>query len=185
VEKERKILGVKRGVAYLIDCFVIFLFALLLFGASSGINSIWPFYHYLENSYVLRHLVSFSTLTLPALVYFIGMEHSRNKASIGKIALKLRVQHVKQDIPKVKNLIIRNAFKLLPWEIAHVTYLLNPEFFLTGEISNHGIIIGLGISYGLIFIYAGMVFLRADGRSLHDLLSNTYVTYKKSKMSYL
>lgn len=185
MNKEKIVLGLRRSIAYLIDCFVIFLFALILFGVSSGINSIWPFYHYLESSYALRHLVSFSTLTLPALVYFIGMERSRNRASLGKIAMKLSVQHIEREVPKVKNLVIRNSIKLLPWEIAHVTYLLNPEFFLTGQISNPGIIIGLSISYGLIFIYTGMVFLRANGRSLHDLLCNTYVTYKKSKMSDL
>lgn len=174
-------IGLKRVFAYLIDCFLILVYAVILFNISLLINKVWPYFHHLDNSYLIRHSVSFSTLTLPVILYFMFMEFSKKRASLGKFALKLEVRPVDAEKTSLKNVFLRNVIKLLPWEIAHLTYQLNPEFFRTGEISSAGVFIGFGFSYSLLFIFMLMVFLRNDGRTLHDLLTNTHVVNKNSK----
>lgn len=176
-------IGLKRGIAYLIDSFLILLYAVILFNISQLINNGWPYFHHLEDSYLLRHFVSFTTLTLPALLYFTFMEHSKKKGSFGKLAMKIEVRTVEDKSSSLKTMFLRNCFKLIPWEIAHLTYQLYPEFFLTGESSSSGIYIGFSFSYGLLFLYILMVFFRKDGRTVHDLLSHTYVINRTSKFS--
>jgi len=171
--------GLKRGIAYLIDCFLILVYAVILFNVSLLINKVWPYFHLLEDSYSIRHLVSIATLTVPAILYFGFMEYSKRRASLGKLAMKLKVKSVDSEILSLNSLLLRNAVKLLPWEIAHLTYQLYPDFFLTGEISSIGVFIGFGISYGLLFIYMIIAFLRNDGRTVHDLCTNTQVIASK------
>jgi len=173
--------GFKRVIAYLIDCFLILIYAVILFNVSILINESWPYFQHFEKSYLIRHLVSFSTLTLPALLYFVCMEYSKKRGSLGKIAMKIEVRSVNDKKQSFKTLFLRNSIKLMPWEIAHLTYQLYPDFFRTGEISSAGVFIGFGFSYGILFIFILMVFLRNDGRTLHDLLSNTRVVNIYSK----
>jgi uncharacterized RDD family membrane protein YckC len=171
--------AIKRGVAYLIDCFLILVYAVILFNVSLFINQVWPYFHHLDNSYLIRHLVSFSTLTLPAILYFGFMEFSKKRASLGKLVMKLEVRPVDTENLSLKKMLLRNAVKLLPWEIAHLTYQLNPEIFTTGEVSSSVVFIGFGFSYSLLFTYMLIVFLRNDGRTLHDFWTNTQVVNKK------
>lgn len=131
---------------------------------------------------MIRHLVSFSTLTLPALLYFVIMEYSNKKGSLGKIAMKIEVGSVKDINPSLKTLFLRNSIKLIPWEIAHLTYQLYPDYFLTGELSSAGVYVGFSFSYGLLFLYIFLIFFRKDGRTVHDLLSHTHVVNKQSKI---
>jgi len=173
-------IGFKRGLAYLIDCFLILLYAVTLFNLSLLINESWPYFHHLHETYLIRHLVSFSTLTLPALLYFVFMEFSKKRASLGKLAMNIEVRSVKDKYPSPKALLLRNCIKLLPWEIAHLTYQLYPDFFLTGEVSSAGLYIGFSGSYGLLFLYIFLIFFRKDGRTIHDLFSHTRVTNKPS-----
>jgi len=180
VNTSRLWIGFKRGIAYQIDCFLILIYAVVLFNISLVFNELWPYFQHLEKSYLIRHLVSFSTLTLPALLYFVYMEYSTKRGSFGKIVMKIEVRSVADKNHSLKKLFLRNSIKLIPWEIAHLTYQLYPSYFLTGEATSAGVFIGFGFSYGLLFIYILMVFFRKDGRTLHDLLTNTHVVNKHS-----
>lgn len=103
-----------RMVAYLIDYMVIAVYALVLFAFVSII------YHVadkpLEPVHPLKgNIVSLLTLTIPVFLYFFFMEKSKYQGTIGKRIMKIKVE------PNIsKSIFIRNVFKIIPWELAHI-----------------------------------------------------------------
>lgn len=191
--------GGKRTLAFLIDLVVIYAYVFALLAASIGLNSVWPFHQHLADSYALRHLISFATLTLPVLLYFILMERSRWRGTIGKRVMRLAVV---SDVgeksfdgstsggearpeagaasnnsakPSFRQLVLRNVVKFAPWEMAHIHFHLNPDFFTTGATSTAGWILGLVLPQALVLGYALMIFVRRDHRAPYELLSGTSV----------
>ncbi|HMB90266.1 MAG TPA: RDD family protein [Rhodothermales bacterium] len=167
--------GMRRLGAYLLDLVVIYLYIILLFLASMAVNDVLPFHEAMGASYVLRHLISFTTLTLPVVLYFMLMEHSRWQGTVGKKLLKMRVVGQDGSRATLQQLAVRNAIKFLPWEVAHLHIHLNPDFLFTGHTSTLGLLFGSILPFLFMTTYAGMVFFRKDGRSLYELISHTRV----------
>jgi len=82
----------RRAAAWLIDIALLYVYMIALFMASVALDSVLPFHHLMAESYVLRHVISFTTLTLPLVLYFILMERSGRQGTFGKSWMKLRVE---------------------------------------------------------------------------------------------
>lgn len=175
METINKASGLRRMGAWLMDMVVVYLYIIVLFAASMGLNEVWPFHEAMGESYVLRHLVSFFTLTLPMILYFVFMEHSSRRGTFGKSRLRLRVVSLDGSTADRKHLLIRNAVKFLPWEIAHMTIHLNPEFITMGPTTVGAWIGGVVVPYGLALLFVGLIFLRPDGRTVYEWASGTRV----------
>lgn len=165
----------KRLLAYGVDLVIIYLYIFALFFASTALNSLWPFHHWMADSYVIRHLVAFGTLTLPTLLYFILMERSARQGTFGKSVFKLCVVGSDGAPASPAALISRNVFKFLPWEISHTHLHLNPMFIVTGDTTMLGWTIGIALPCVLVLIYIVMIALQKNHRSLYELASGTCV----------
>lgn len=176
--------GVKRVLAYLIDLALLYVYMIALFMASMALDSILPFHYLMGESYLLRHAISFFTLTFPLVITYILMENGHRQGTFGKFWMKLRVVRVDGGRASLSSLTIRNVIKFLPWEIAHTHFHLNPEYMMSGVTTPLGWVLGVGLPFGLVFVYAGMIFFRTDRRAPYELLSGTHVVSTK-KLAYL
>ncbi|NNF04125.1 MAG: hypothetical protein HKN17_06635 [Rhodothermales bacterium] len=163
----------RRAAAYLIDVALLYVYIFALFAASMILDTLVPFHDLMAESYALRHGVSFMTLTLPLVLYFILMEGSRRQGTFGKSRMKLRVTAVGGSAAPTAALILRNAVKFLPWEVAHTHIHINPEFLATGQTTAFGWIAGVVLPLAAMTVYAGMILVREDRRSLYELASGT------------
>ncbi|MEX2344756.1 MAG: RDD family protein [Balneolaceae bacterium] len=161
----------KRTVAFFIDYFIFMIWLAALFFLSTVLNRVVPFHSLMESSYGFRHSISFLTTTLPLITYFILMERSRKQASVGKVVLGFRVAHTDGGRAPLKCLVIRNVIKFLPWEMAHTIIHLNPALFT----SENNMIWLLIIPQGIMLLYAAMIVIRKDNRSIYEILSRTCV----------
>lgn len=167
----------RRAAAYLIDVALLYVYMIVLFFASTAVDSILPFHELMGESYLLRHVISFSTLTLPLVLYFIFMERSSRQGTLGKSRMKLRVEAASGERASTRSLVVRNAVKFLPWEIAHTHMHINPAFLTTGETTAAGWVLGVALPCMAMVGYAGMILLRSDRRSLYELASGTQTVH--------
>ena len=107
----------RRLIAYGIDIMIIGGYAVLLFKVTTEIQLTYDI-STIGMSPLEAQLVGLLTLTIPAFLYLILSEKSSKGATIGKRLMALRVV-VKDEQQRTKSILIRNAFKLVPWEIAH------------------------------------------------------------------
>lgn len=167
--------GLRRVGAYLIDVVVIYVYIGVLFGASTALNAVWPLHEAMDASYGLRHAISFGTLTLPVVLYFVHMEHSRHRGTFGKRRLGLEVVAAHGGPAPLHSLAIRNAVKFLPWEMAHTWIHLHPGYLLSGPDSIADWMFGAVLPVGLMVVWVLLIFVRRDGRSVYELVSRTQV----------
>lgn len=163
----------RRAAAYLIDIALLYVYIIVLFFASTAVDSVLPFHDLMAESYALRHGISFSTLTLPLVLYFILMERSGRQGTLGKAQMKLHVTDGSGDRASTRSVVIRNLVKFLPWEIAHTHIHINPEFITAGRTTVAGWVFGVGLPIAAMVVYAAMIATRSDGRSLYELMSGT------------
>lgn len=163
----------RRATAYLIDIALLYVYIAVLFAASVALDTVLPYQHLMAESYVLRHLISFMTLTLPLVLYFVLMERSSRQATLGKSRMKLRVTAARGERATTRQVVVRNAWKFLPWEIAHTHMHINPDFLFSGRTATLGWVAGVVLPMAAMVVYAGMIALRRDRRSLYELASGT------------
>lgn len=101
----------RRILAALVDYLIIVVYALVLFSITI---TLFPLEELSNNNPISGQLIGLLSLTLPVFLYFILMESSKYKASLGKLALNIKVNS------KTGSVLKRNVFKLLPWEVAHL-----------------------------------------------------------------
>ena len=163
-----------RFYSMIIDYLVIVGYCLFLLAVSLVIYSLFFNGKIPELNEVQGNLVSFSTLLFPVFLYFSISENSKKHSTIGKRKIGLVVRAVNGTL-NLKQVIVRNIVKLLPWQIAHMAMFhviennSKPTTFFYGC---------------LIFVYifpianiACMIY-RKDRRALHDLIAGTLVTVK-------
>ncbi|MEQ9103171.1 MAG: RDD family protein [Rhodothermales bacterium] len=166
--------ALRRILAYLADMVIVYVYMILLYFASTALNDIWPFHAAMGESYALRHLVGFFTLTLPMIAYFSLFEAGRRQATPGKRLLKISVQSPTGEMT-LRRALLRNGVKFLPWEIAHTHLHLNPAFMFTGETTYVGWALGVWLPVLAAFVYLGMMFFAPAGRTPYDLAARTHV----------
>ncbi|MGE0142692.1 MAG: RDD family protein [Planctomycetota bacterium] len=114
-------------------------------------------------------IVNFS---VPAWTYFALADASESGATIGKRWLRLRV--VRYPIGRIawSRALVRTTFKLMPWELVHVSVFAleeTPETFCLAQ----GI--GLSAANALVLIYLGCATITKGRRSVHDYAAGTTI----------
>jgi uncharacterized RDD family membrane protein YckC len=119
------------------------------------------------------HAIGFLTLTLPVATYFILCELSQRHASFGKRKAKLIVSSFDGKPLEIKQVIVRNIIKFLPWEYAHtLIYIL---ILVPGATSSTPLLFALIVANIIPLVYVCFVLFRRDHRGPHDLVSGTIV----------
>jgi uncharacterized RDD family membrane protein YckC len=171
-----------RFAALSIDFCIIVLYALVLFGVTA------TFYLFLLGDIpdILgsvgpngAHAFGFAALTIPAGLYFFLTETSRHRATLGKRVAKLIVVARSEGAPSKKQIALRTAVKLLPWELAH-TFIYQVVYRSRNSAEVPAwVIIGLFVANVLPLAYLVTVLLRKDHAGPHDLAAKTLVTARR------
>jgi uncharacterized RDD family membrane protein YckC len=118
------------------------------------------------------HLVALAASVLPAWLYLSIGEASAAHATWGKRRLGLRVVRRDGGRPELPRVLVRNAIKLLPWQLAH----LGAAPLMAGAVvAPIAVWLPLGGSYALTGLTVALVLIRRDRAALHDLLAGTRV----------
>lgn len=115
--------------------------------------------------------VSFFTLLLPVYLFFVITENSSRHASIGKRKVGLFVASMKGTL-SLWQVILRNFFKFLPWQIAHMAMFHVIENNSKPTIYYYSCLIFV---YTFPIINIACIIFRKDRRALHDLIAGTLV----------
>lgn len=120
--------------------------------------------------------LGFALLTGPTGLYLYLTESGRHQASLGKRRAGLRVTSLGGGRASRRQIALRTAVKLMPWETAH-TFLwrVQDHFYRNGQDAKApvGLLVGLDAAGALGFGYLAMVLAR--GRGPHDLVARTEV----------
>lgn len=163
------LLFTKRILAFVIDYLILIVYAGVLFFVSYKVNDCWPFWHFLADSQLLSHAVSFITMTIPLVIYFVLLECGQHTGTYGKRLLGIKVLSRTGEVAKYKQIVIRNAIKFTPWELAHINIhweLWNIEHAL----ARYAI---LFIPLVLVLIMLLWVMVDPLKRTLYEVFSNT------------
>jgi uncharacterized RDD family membrane protein YckC len=115
------------------------------------------------------------TISLPIWLYFILSERSRWQATIGKRLLGLRVSAVSTDTLSTRQILIRTAAKLLPWEAAHFAVNVPTNPWLDPNTVFSAWRIGLiGLVYLALIVYVVSV-VRRPQQTIYDRVVGTAV----------
>ena len=118
----------------------------------------------------LAHLVAFAMSVLPAWLYLSVGEAGAAHATWGKRRMGLHVTRRGGGTPGVPRVIVRNAIKLLPWQLAHLGVA---PLIADPEAGGLAVWLSLGAAYALVGVTVGLVLLRRDRAALHDLVAGT------------
>lgn len=160
----------KRMLAWFIDWILIVVYACILFALMAALS--WFGVITLDAVHPVQgQLIGFFTLTLPVILYCIFFE-ARKKATIGKRIMKIEVTGTSLTIGEI---VIRNAIKFIPWELAHagvlwINYINTPETPLW-------IWLLLIVPQALVIIYFMSVVATKGSRSLYDMIAGTRVRH--------
>lgn len=121
--------GWRRIAAYAIDYVIIAGYIGLLIGIGVGVQramgrELTP--PESLRSRLLGQAVSFTTLTLPIVLYYTLFERSPRQGTLGKQLLRLRVTDQAGRRLTFGRSLARSALKFAPWEIAHVALWHTP-----------------------------------------------------------
>jgi uncharacterized RDD family membrane protein YckC len=112
------------------------------------------------------------TFSLPLWLYFILLESSSRRATVGKRILKLQVTDLDRDRINLFRAFIRTLIKILPWELLFVALLLPEPIFLDpASIARPAMF----LVYFLLGIYMIAMIASPRKRGIHDLLAGTLV----------
>ena len=113
------------------------------------------------------------TVSFPVWLYFLSMESSRRKATLGKRLLHLEVADAYGSRISLARSALRTLVKLIPWELTHLTLCLPTPIFYEG--SDDRLRPGFWFVYGLIGLYLAAAMMTRRKQSVHDLAAGTYV----------
>ncbi len=164
--KEKLPTSIARVLAWGIDLLIIAIYAVFLFTIISP--HVKTFF---TSNPITAELMGFVLLTSPAYTY-LSLSETLAKATIGKKMLRIKIYFEKKVHSHTTQIFLRNAIKLLPWELAHFS-IWNCFVFTQSpfKIYGYGALI---LCYMLIIIYIVMLFKRS-GRTLYDIVSETSV----------
>jgi uncharacterized RDD family membrane protein YckC len=172
---ERRFAGIiTRGVAYLLDCAIVFgLFAALQLLVFSPLRSMIGIDEEWFHSGVQTQIYTLTTISLPVWLYFALTESSPWQATVGKKMLGLRVvDSDRGERIRLGRALIRTFVKLLPWEIAHLSNNLPVPVWYAED---PGFRIGFAVSGVLMVVYMAMVAFGPRRQGPHDLVTGAVV----------
>ncbi len=119
------------------------------------------------------HLLGFTTLTLPVLLYFTLSEHFA-LGTLGKRLLGLRVEARAGEALPLGSSLLRSAVKFLPWELAHTAIYRVAGWPRAPEPLTVWQILLFSLSLLLVAVYLTQLFAPPH-RPPYDLLSGAAV----------
>ena len=146
----------------------------MLFGATILVSNY--FHLKLDNvNPVIRQLIGFATLTLPVILYFTLSENGKYHGTIGKRIIGLQIMSKSLTKASIKQLLLRNCIKFLPWELAHFFIYWLFYFNSLSKTIPYWVLTGLVASQGLALIYLLCILFNKSNQSIYELLSRTIV----------
>lgn len=160
----------KRVLAFVFDYVLVILpYSILLYYASTYVNSnLFSFHQELNKSYFLL-LVPFIFLTLPTILYFTLTESGNGSASFGKRILKLQV--ISNEGKNTFGACFKRTFlKFIPWELGHqLAFITTMETYpMKNFVAYPAMIISL------TFLIANIIYFwqSKENKTLYDKWSN-------------
>lgn len=166
----------RRLVAFVIDYIVIilpYILSIAILNVSAiGIDKLTE----ISINPTIGQIIGFFSITLPVGLYFIILENWRG-ATIGKGVMSLKVSTLARQKATLWANVRRNAFKLLPWEIAHwaVWHTFDQETLALPYL------IGFILSYSLVGLYFLSLVFTASHRTLYDIATGIIIHQEDSK----
>jgi uncharacterized RDD family membrane protein YckC len=114
----------------------------------------------------------FLLTVLPVGAYLTATEAGPHQASAGKRRQGLRVTTIRGARPGPRRVLARNALKLLPWQLGH----LSATRFATGREPSPAVWAAYGLALALAVADVAAALRDPHGRALHDRLTGTRVT---------
>lgn len=155
--------------ASLIDYLVIVAWFLVLTGLSLIVRPLLPKASASQDVY-LTDLIVFAMTVLPVWLYLTLTEASARAGTLGKRVAGLRVSAAGSARPGFGKVAIRNAIKLLPWQLGHVAVAR----FILGVQMEVAIVIDV-VAVGLAVASVVVAIRDPQRRALHDLVAGTRV----------
>lgn len=163
----------RRLLAFALDYLVLSLYI----GLISGVFALLPgdFVGRLFATPLSGQATVIVILTAPVLLYFALLESSQLKGTLGKRAVGVSVVRVDGARLSIGRALLRNALKLLPWELAH-TCLWRIEGWPTAPETPSGLpLVGLILVWVIVAAYIVSMLLTARRRTLYDLAARVEV----------
>lgn len=166
----------RRICAYLVDYGLLFgvliALQLLLYRVGRG----FP-YSLLQTGMQIELWV-WSSISLPAWLYFALSESSPRQATFGKRLLGLRVTTLQGNRIGLGRALLRTVIKLLPWELTHLSLMLPVPLWWDPQPTLRPGIVGV---YALMGVYLVTLLLNPRRQSVHDLVARTVVVSEGKK----
>jgi uncharacterized RDD family membrane protein YckC len=163
----------RRLAAFAIDYAIVSLYAILLAVVSLSLSSLVPGSVAVAEAWMFD-LLAFSTLVLPATLYFALSEASSQRATLGKRRLGLVVVDKCGRRLGVRRSLVRSGIKFLPWQIAHTSLFQIPGWPMAVTTIPPLAMMGLAVSLVAAAIFAIGLFVRSR-RTLYDVASRSRV----------
>jgi uncharacterized RDD family membrane protein YckC len=165
---------IKRLKAFVIDYLIILIYIGMLFGGTILISKLFDLK--LDNvNPVNGEIIGFATLTLPVILYFTLSEKGKYLGTIGKRKIGLQIVSKSLTKASIKQLLLRNCLKFLPWELAHFFIYRLFYFNSLSKTIPDWVLTGLIVSQGLALIYLLCIIFTKNNQSIYELLSRTIV----------
>jgi uncharacterized RDD family membrane protein YckC len=164
----------KRIKAFLVDYGIILLYIIFLFGVSMLLSKLFSFPLNADDPF-WGELIGFLTLTLPVILYFTFSENSNYAGTMGKRKYGLKVVNYNLSKATFSQLLLRNAIKFLPWEMAH--FFVFKLFYFSRIKANtpSWVMSGLIASQMLALTYLILLVFNKHHQSGYETLSKTRV----------
>lgn len=120
-------------------------------------------------------IIGFATLTLPVILYFTLSENGKYLGTIGKRKIGLQIVNKSLTKASIKQLLLRNCLKFLPWELAHFFIYRLFYFNSLSKTIPDWVLTGLIVSQGLAVIYLLCIIFTKNNQSIYELISRTIV----------
>lgn len=122
-------------------------------------------------------LTGIAVLVVPVLLYFTIFESSPWQATWGKRVRGLRVVTTGGERLSFPRALLRNALKLVPWELTHACLWRIPGWPFALQTPSLWVSIGLVLVWVLVGIYIVSLLASRTGQTLYDHLAGARVVY--------
>lgn len=167
----------RRLAAYLIDSLVLLVGVLVTQGLiyALGLNPIANRMAIGESFMGWQlHVWVFATVSMPFWIYYAVMHSSAGQATLGKRWMGLRVVTMAGQRIGFGQALARAIVMLLPFEWNHIVIMqLGPQ---ASSPPTSLFWMGIALTWVLIVLYLGLMFLTPHHQSVHDLAAKTHVS---------
>jgi uncharacterized RDD family membrane protein YckC len=115
--------------------------------------------------------IAFATTVLPVWLYLTAAESGATQATWGKRRMGLRITTNTGGRPGLSPVMVRNAVKLLPWQLAHIAVAR----LILGVHAPVLIAVTYTLSLVIPVVSIAMAWRGPAGRALHDYVTGTRV----------